>query len=202
MSHPSSRFRNRRPSTQYSRAALRPHFVFIPHSRSGRSGILLSDGSHFTTYKWSVPAGGRGVSHSHYCYIERSRTHARAPAYVVYDVARAGSWSRLTHAPARPTRPRLIYDPRVCFQGSANKDDLHQRNSRPVGWLAGRRRPDYWECARPPTEGHFENSEMTTDRETGSRYYFVNRIYLDCISILVSRSADEFLANVSLAFFS
>lgn len=191
---PSSRFRNRRPSTQYSRAGLRPHFVFIPHSRSGRSGVLLSEGSHFTTYKWSVPAGGGGVGVSQsYCYIERSLTHARAPAYVMYDVARAGSpgpapgWRTLP-----PARPRLIYDPRVCFQGSANKDDLHQRNSRPAGWLAGRRRPDYWECARPPTEGHFENLEMTTDRETGSRYYFVNRIYLDCISILVSRSADEF----------
>lgn len=145
--------------------------------------------------------GGGGVSQS--LLLHRAFTHARSRARIrCADVARAGSWSMLTHAPARPTRPRLIYDPRVCFQGSANKDDLHQRNSRPADWLAGRRRPDYWECARPPTEGHFENSEMTTDCETGSRYYFVNRIYLDCISILVSRSADECLANVSSAFFS
>lgn len=129
--------------------------------------------------------------------LHRAFTYARSRARIRCVRRRScrvrGSCSRLTHAPAfPPARPRLIYDPRVCFQGSANKDDLHQRNSRPAGWLAGRRRPDYWECARPPTEGHFENLEMTTDRETGSRYYFVNRIYLNCISILVSRSADEF----------
>lgn len=129
--------------------------------------------------------------------LHRASVHVRT--YTLCTASLAPGPRVLTHAPARP---RLIYDPRVCFQGSANKDDLHQRNSRPAGWLAGRRRPDYWECARPPTEGHFENLEMTTDRETGSRYYFVNRIYLDCISILVSRSADEFLANVSSAFFS
>lgn len=149
--------------------------------------------------------GGGGLSHSH---TATSSVHVRSRArpHTLCTTSLAPGPRVLVQADARSrppaSRPRLIYDPRVCFQGSANKDDLHQRNSRPAGWLAGRRRPDYWECARPPTEGHFENLEMTTDRETGSRYYFVNRIYLDYISILVSRSAVEFLANVSSAFFS
>lgn len=110
MSHPSSRFRNRRPSTQYSRAALRPHFVFIPHSRSGRSGILQSQGSHFTTYKWSVPAGGGGgVSHSHYCYIERSRTHARPHTLCTTSLAPGSRVLVQADARSRPPNPPSAY---------------------------------------------------------------------------------------------
>lgn len=197
MSHPSERSQQPVPLQAAFHSALEgcsaPPLRFHPPQQKRRK---------WHTTKWGLSLyylqvvgvgtrrGGGGHSHTATSSVHVS-TLARPHTLCTTSLAPGSRvQSRLTHAPARPTRPRLIYDPRVCFQGSANKDDLHQRNSRPAGWLAGRRRPDYWECARPPTEGHFENSEMTTDRETGSRYYFVNRIYLDCISILVSRSAD------------
>lgn len=207
MSHPSERSQQPVPQQASFHSVLEgysaPPLRFHPPQQKRQKWHTTKRGLSLY-YLQVVGIHGGGMSHSH---TATSSVHVRTLArpHTLCTTSLAPGPGVLVQADARsrpPARPRLIYDPRVCFQGSANKDDLHQRNSRPAGWLAGRRRPDYWECARPPTEGHFENSEMTTDRETGSRYYFVNRIYLDCISILVSRSANEFLANVSSTFFS
>lgn len=157
MSHPRSRFRNRRPSTQYSKAVLRPTSFSSPTAEAAaevayykaRTLTLLPTSGRY-------PPWGEGESHSH---TATPSVHVRTRARARIRCVRRRSRRVLVQADARsrpPARPRLIYDPRVCFQGSANKDDLHQRNSRPAGWLAGRRRPDYWECARPPTEGHLK----------------------------------------------
>lgn len=132
MSHPSSRFRNRRLSTQYSRAALRPHFVFIPHSRSGRSGILQSEGSlTLLLTSGRYPTGGEGGAGLTVILLHRAFTHARSRARI--RCVRRRSRSRLTHAPA------------LCLftiPGSVSKEARTKMTSingipgRSAGWLA------------------------------------------------------------------
>lgn len=79
---------------------------------------------------------GGFVSQS-YCYTERSRTLARAPAYVVYDDARAGSWSRLTHAPDRPPALGLFTIPgSVSKEARTKMTSINGIPGRPAGWLA------------------------------------------------------------------